>query len=1334
MTRRLRQALLAGTALSLAAAPASAAPVVGFFAAAFTAVNVAPSVASFVIGTAISFGVSKLLAPKAPKSNQERQASVLSLSLGEGPREAIFGRAATGGSLLDAFNFGGTNGTDWEVLVIKVADHLCDALEGFYVGDTYYSFGGDGAQSGFGGQLEVYWKNGDPAQTASSYLVTNSASRLYGTPWTSADVAAGMAYVVAAYKADAPNASSPVWPQGRPSFKWLVRGKRCYDPRLDSTVAGGSGAHRWSTPSTWAWTENARICDYNYDRGIYAKDQVSDPTQLLIGRGLSALEADPTRVFAAANLCDEDVPLKAGGTEKRYRVGGVVYADESFIAIKERFAAAMAGDIVKRGGGVVVEPGAAKSTVAEITDADLVIGEPVGYEPFVSDADRINTVVPRYIEPAQLWKDHGAPVRRSTSDITTDGGLKSEDLSLALVTSGPHAQRCGEIRRRLARKERRATLVLPPTFSHLEDGDWIGWTSSRYFAGTRVVFRIEGVTVRETYRTQLVLREIGSDAYSWTASTDEGTPGEAPIDEAGALPALALSGVSIVETLLVGDNGNATPAVKATWTTPVDPAISGVRLEVRRVSSATSTVSTTNTPNAGQLVTTDGVIGDSALEGRVIPISVDGRRVTASSWTALTTQAVSIGTLSSAFADGDLTPGEKLWVIPAMKALIGARSALRAQADLENLVYGYAAARTNFEDAATALDSMLAALTSPVAWDDASDVTTVGSPSTFRTTLENAWKTERVLQATLDYILSIKKSDSKNLWRKQDWFVAGGATNVTPSYGVSGWGYTLPAATAGAAVKSTHGGFGPLAQGHRYTLTFLAKATGGTCTVRVKFRSTGGAAMSDLADKVFTITTTAVRQEWVSLGSDDANWPTAVLSIQEDAGDIPSGRSVEITDIKLTYGDQVTEWTPSPDDPELLRIATYVGELNADKTSTHTAAAITGQGALATLNQATWATQVTGTGKPEDFATKSLVYKQASAPSSPVLNDIWVQLDGLGNPLAMYAWNGSVWINGADRTIYNTAAAITGQGSWATASVPSGLTPTVVNGRTQYLRSDGQIFDYRGMIWGYSVDGVAGRYTQPLTPSSGAVSCSAHTVYLYRDGYSTGFPISVPSASFSGLSADLDYSVFYRPNFGDFSCHQSDNDPAFRASEDGWMWIGTVRTPTSGGTYTPPTSGFSGIYLDFDCIAETAFLADGRPAAWAEPGDPLVLLAPSGDHLMAGRIAAAVRGEAACLTFETAGGAVLTLSVSTPIMTRAGEGWLPVAVRADAVAPGAAVPILRPDGRLAWDQVARITPAGVLPVVKITAAGPDGRALGIYAAGDRPQGPMLLTHNGYNKV
>lgn len=595
----------------------------------------------FIINTvaavALSAIANKLLGSSSDRvTAQERQASILSLSIGEGPRIAIFGRAVTGGILLDGFNFGGANHTDWEVLIIKVADHKCDALEGFWIGDTFYAYSADGVQSGFNGQLEVYWKNGDPAQTASAYLITNTPNRLYGTrTWTSNDVGASQAYVIFAYKADAPNASSPVWPQGRPSFKAQVRGKLCYNPLLDSTVAGGSGSHRWATPSTWAWSENAAICDYNFDRGVYAKDLITDPAQLLVGRGLDETQAPPARVAARANVCDELVALKAGGTEPRYRVGCVVMSNETFIDIKTKFAKATAGDIVKRLGGVEVLPGKAQSVVLEITDDDWVVDEEIHFEPFLSDNDRVNTVTPHYIAPDQLWADHAAPVRRSTTDINNDKGQKIGDLALEFVTSGTQAQRCGEIVRRLARKEIRCAGVLSPIHSNLEDGDWIGWTSARRFGGGRVVFRLDAAAVQASYRTSIVPREIASTCYDWVAASDEGTPGQAPVDEFGSVTALTLAGATITGFALAGAGGATQPGVKGVWTTPVDPAILGVRLEVRKVSAAEISTASTQDPNIGVLYTTEGIASGSSVEARLVPVSSPGRVTTPTSWVPL---------------------------------------------------------------------------------------------------------------------------------------------------------------------------------------------------------------------------------------------------------------------------------------------------------------------------------------------------------------------------------------------------------------------------------------------------------------------------------------------------------------------------------------------------------------------------------------------------------------------------------------------------------------------------------------------------------------------------
>lgn len=635
--RRWLAATVSGLALSVTlpgvAHALPVAVVAGFLSV--SATSFVAIAATFVINTAIglglNFGLSKLASPKA--SMAARQASVTQLGLGEGDREAIFGEAVTGGQLCFGFNYGGANGTDWEVLDIKAADHFCDELVGVYVNDTFVAYSGDGAVSGYSGQLEWYWRPGTETQTIPSLLTTYGGSG-------ADDNMAGCARFVVAYKADAPNSSSPVWSAGRPTFKLRIKGKRCYDPRLDTSV-GGSGSHRWNDPDTWEWTDNAYVCRYNWVRGIYACDRVDQPDQLLIGRGLSAILAPPENAFAPANVCDEAVGLLAGGTEPRYRVNGVVKSGENFRTTDEMFAAAMAGVIVQRSGAVEIEPGQNKTPVLTITDGDLVVGEPVQFSAFLGKGDRINTVVSSYVEPDQNWQAYAAPVRRVLADITADKGPETETLNLALVTSGTQAQRCGEIQRRMNRLERRMTITLGPRFSALEEGDWIEVQSDRRQNGDTFVYRVESWKRGQNGRTTLQLREVATNIATWSAALDEAVPGGATPPDLSGPAALALSGVSAV-----AEDLNGVAAVLFSWTAPVDPAITSIRMEVREVGSTDAAHGSTVDVNAGYALMSNGVPAQTDIEGRLIPLGEAGRSFTPSSWVPITSLGFAVADLS----------------------------------------------------------------------------------------------------------------------------------------------------------------------------------------------------------------------------------------------------------------------------------------------------------------------------------------------------------------------------------------------------------------------------------------------------------------------------------------------------------------------------------------------------------------------------------------------------------------------------------------------------------------------------------------------------------------
>jgi hypothetical protein len=99
-------------------------------------------------------------------------------------------------------------------------------------------------------------------------------------------------------------------------------------------------------------------------------------------------------------------------------------------------------------------------------------------------------------------------------------------------------------------------------------------------------------------------------------------------------------------------------------------------------------------------------------------------------------------------------------------------------------------------------------------------------------------------------------------------------------------------------------------------------------------------------------------------------------------------------------------------------------------TSFFTAAAITGQGALATLNQVDLGDPGHRHGQARRLRQQGAGHALDLAPSArPGVNDIWVKLVGSAEQ-GIYAWNGSAWVLGSDITGLFTAAASPARGRW----------------------------------------------------------------------------------------------------------------------------------------------------------------------------------------------------------------------------------------------------------------------------------------------------------------
>jgi hypothetical protein len=171
---------------------------------------------------------------------------------------------------------------------------------------------------------------------------------------------------------------------------------------------------------------------------------------LLVGRGLTETEAPPAYIAADANLCDEVMD----DSLPRYTIGGVIAADEKYIDVEEKFAAACGGIIIQPEGTVQIEPAQARTPSFTFTDDDILVGSTVEYNQGVlsqAASDWINTTIPQFVSPAQKWQDHAAPIRRVEADVLADGGSREEQIQLQLVTNERQASDVGEIHRKLGR-------------------------------------------------------------------------------------------------------------------------------------------------------------------------------------------------------------------------------------------------------------------------------------------------------------------------------------------------------------------------------------------------------------------------------------------------------------------------------------------------------------------------------------------------------------------------------------------------------------------------------------------------------------------------------------------------------------------------------------------------------------------------------------------------------------------------------------------------------------------------------------------------------------------
>ena len=251
---------------------------------------------------------------------------------------------------------------------------------------------------------------------------------LFPDKWTDAHRARGVAKVLIISTQPDSRDYTQVFPAGRPLYRGVVRASKVWDPR--------DPAQDKDDPSTWTWTENPVLHALDYHRHADAMRLAAFDDILFT---TAALTED---WIPAANVCDEAVALKAGGTEPRYRCAGGYLLTQPPKDVLPQILATCAGQVFMRPDGAI------GIRVGQPVTPSLVFGADekhiLGYTGFRAGDDLFlaaNEITAKFTSPDHDFQETEATPWRNEADITARGQVLTSEIDLSWVPSYSQARR-----------------------------------------------------------------------------------------------------------------------------------------------------------------------------------------------------------------------------------------------------------------------------------------------------------------------------------------------------------------------------------------------------------------------------------------------------------------------------------------------------------------------------------------------------------------------------------------------------------------------------------------------------------------------------------------------------------------------------------------------------------------------------------------------------------------------------------------------------------------------------------------------------------------------------
>lgn len=346
---------------------------------------------------------------------------------------------------------------------------------------------------------------------------------------------------------------------GIPDITAVVKGKKVYDPRTDTT----------------AWSDNPALCIRDY------------LTNTRYGKGLPLSAIDDVAIAAAANACDESVTLyDGGGSGKLFTCNAVLDTSRTLFDNLNTLLLGCRGFLPYSQGQYRLKIDGSRSSEFTFTNDTIIGGIQIKGE---SKDDKFNRVTVKFPNPDANWQPDTAiwPPAGSAEEsayLAEDGGvLLHEELELDTITNYYQAR---DLARVILLRSRNAMTCAIKTTSEalqLEVADVVSITHSTP-GWVAKPFQVIGMQLNDDGTVDLALLEYDSTIYTWESGTQQTAYPDTNLPDPFTVG--TISNITITETTTLGSDGTVIPTGLIQWDTAYDKLVNQYEIQYKLTSEA----------------------------------------------------------------------------------------------------------------------------------------------------------------------------------------------------------------------------------------------------------------------------------------------------------------------------------------------------------------------------------------------------------------------------------------------------------------------------------------------------------------------------------------------------------------------------------------------------------------------------------------------------------------------------------------------------------------------------------------------------------------------------